>query len=55
MQVRKAVSVLPDPVGAAIRVCRPWAMAGQPAAWASVGSVEPAAEPPLNDGVEGGG
>ena len=38
MQVRKAVSVLPDPVGAAISVCRPSAMAGQPAAWASVGA-----------------
>ena len=38
MQVRKAVRVLPDPVGAAMSVCRPWAMAGQPVAWASVGA-----------------
>ena len=36
-QVRNAASVFPEPVGAAISVCRPLAMAGQPRAWASVG------------------
>src|SRR5215218_139067 len=35
---RKAVSVLPDPVGARISVCPPWAMAGQPCDWTAVGS-----------------
>ena len=38
MHVMKAASVLPDPVGAAISVCRPSAIAGQPASWASVGA-----------------
>src|SRR5262245_21545897 len=37
MQTRKAASVLPVPVGAAISVSRPCAIAGQPCAWASVG------------------
>jgi hypothetical protein len=35
---RNAVSVLPEPVGARIRVWSPAAMAGQPRAWASVGA-----------------
>jgi hypothetical protein len=35
---RKAASVLPDPVGARIRVCSPEAMAGQPCSWAGVGA-----------------
>lgn len=30
--------VLPDPVGARIRVCSPAAMAGQPCSWAAVGA-----------------
>src|SRR5215207_8556673 len=34
---RNAASVLPDPVGARIRVCSPRAMAGQPWSWAAVG------------------
>lgn len=38
MPHRKAVSVLPDPVGARISVCRPAAMAGQPCSWAVVGA-----------------
>ncbi len=38
MPHRKAVRVLPDPVGARIRVWSPAAMAGQPWAWASVGA-----------------
>src|SRR5262249_13367225 len=37
MQTRKAASVLPVPVGAAISVSRPCAIAGQPCACASVG------------------
>ena len=44
MHVRNAAKVLPEPVGAAMRVCVPWAIAGQPWAWASVG----AANLPLN-------
>ena len=35
---RNAARVLPDPVGARIRVWSPAAMAGQPLAWASVGA-----------------
>ena len=38
MAARNAASVLPDPVGAAISVCSPRAMAGQAAACAGVGS-----------------
>ena len=38
MAVRKAVSVLPEPVGAATRVSRPLAIAGQAAICASVGA-----------------
>ena len=38
MPHRKAVRVLPDPVGARISVWSPAAMAGQPRACASVGS-----------------
>ena len=37
MQVKNAARVFPDPVGADIRVWVPWAMAGHPRAWASVG------------------
>ena len=37
MPVRKAASVLPEPVGAAISVSSPAAIAGQPSAWGSVG------------------
>ena len=36
--VRNAASVLPEPVGAAMSVCRPDAIAGQPSACASVGA-----------------
>ncbi len=32
------MSVLPDPVGARIRVCSPAAMAGHPFSWACVGA-----------------
>ena len=38
MPHRNAASVLPDPVGARIRLWLPPAMAGQPWAWAAVGS-----------------
>ena len=38
MQMRNAASVFPEPVGAEISVCLPPAMAGQPCAWASVGT-----------------
>src|SRR5690554_5935838 len=38
MPHRKAASVLPEPVGARIRLWRPPAMAGQPWACAAVGS-----------------
>jgi hypothetical protein len=36
MAARKAASVLPDPVGAAISACRPLAMAGQASICAGV-------------------
>ena len=36
--VRKAASVLPEPVGAAISVSSPRRMARQPSSWAAVGS-----------------
>ena len=35
---RNAVSVLPLPVGAQTRVCRPSVIGGQPRTWAGVGS-----------------
>ena len=38
MADRKAVRVLPLPVGAQMSVCRPSAMGGQPCTWAGVGS-----------------
>ena len=38
MLARKAASVLPEPVGAAISVSRPEAISGQPSACASVGA-----------------
>jgi len=38
MADRKAASVLPEPVGAAISVCRPAAIAGHAAACAGVGT-----------------
>ena len=38
MPQRKLARVLPEPVGAQIRVWAPEAMAGQPLAWAGVGS-----------------
>ena len=38
MPQRKAVRVLPEPVGARISVWSPAAMAGQPWSWASVGA-----------------
>ena len=37
MQSKNADSVLPEPVGAAISVSSPAAIAGQPADWAGVG------------------
>src|SRR5262245_40222627 len=37
MQTRKAASVLPDPVGAAMRTSRPAAIRGQPSTWAGTG------------------
>src|SRR5258706_15782287 len=38
IEVRKAASVFPEPVGAAMSVCSPRRMADQPSAWAAVGS-----------------
>ena len=38
MHVRNAASVFPDPVGAAISVCRPFAMASHPSPCAPVGA-----------------
>src|SRR3989442_784434 len=38
MTHRKAARVLPDPVGARIRVCSPRLMAAQPCSWAGVGT-----------------
>src|SRR5688572_3912994 len=40
MPARKAASVLPEPVGAAMRTSRPERITGQPAAWASVGAAK---------------
>ena len=37
MAARTPASVLPEPVGAQINVCRPAWIAGQPRVWASVG------------------
>ena len=37
MQTRNAASVFPEPVGAAISVCRPAAISRQPPACGSVG------------------
>jgi len=37
MQLKKAASVLPEPVGAEIRVVRPAMMCGQPCSCGSVG------------------
>ena len=37
MHTRNAASVLPEPVGAAISVCRPAAISAQPSACGSVG------------------
>jgi hypothetical protein len=48
---RKAVSVLPEPVGAAISVERRWRISGHAWAWASV-TGEGAAEPGADGGVE---
>ena len=45
MQTRNAARVLPEPVGAAISVCRPAAISRQPAACGSVG---PAGNRPSN-------
>ena len=53
MAVRNAASVLPDPVGAAMSVCRPVAD-GRPAATLRGGRLaEGCREPPLNDWMEG--
>ena len=38
MALRKAASVLPEPVGAAMSVCRPSAIASQPRSCAAVGA-----------------
>ena len=40
MHQRKAASVLPEPVGAQMRVCEPLEIAGQPSACACVGSAK---------------
>ena len=52
MQVMKAASVLPDPVGAAISVCRPLGYGG-PARFLGVrGGLEALVEPALDQGME---
>ena len=43
IEARNAVSVLPLPVGAQIRVCSPAAIGGQPSIWAGVGAGNDAA------------
>src|SRR5277367_6185233 len=50
MAARKAASVLPDPVGAAISVWRPALMAGQASAWAGVGAAKLSANHPATAG-----
>ncbi len=37
MATRNPARVLPDPVGAAMRVSVPWAMSGQPCSWGREG------------------
>ena len=54
MHVKNAARVLPEPVGAAISVCCPRAMAGQPSACGSVGSPNSPANPVAHEGVEQG-
>ena len=49
---RKAVRVLPVPVGARMRVLSPRAMAGQPCCWGDGGGLEDLAEPLRGDGVK---
>ena len=53
MADRKAASVLPDPVGAAMRMLRPARISGQPSAGAP-SARRAVGEPALDDGVEGG-
>src|SRR6266511_282339 len=49
-QARNAASVLPEPVGARMRVLRPAAMAGQPSRCAGVGSPRAARNHSRTDG-----
>ena len=52
MAARNAASVLPEPVGAAISVCRPAWIAGHAARCGRVGSAKAAAEPRRDGGME---
>ncbi len=54
MAARKAASVLPEPVGAAIRVWRPAWISGQARACGSVGEPKRFVEPGGDGGVEAG-
>ncbi len=54
MAERKAARVLPEPVGAAISVCRPSRIAGQPSRCGGVGLAEPGLEPPPHRRVKAG-
>lgn len=53
MHHKNAASVFPDPVGAQIRVCSPAAIAGQPCAWAAVGSAKVERNQSAAAGVKG--
>jgi hypothetical protein len=48
--VRKAASVLPDPVGAQISVCSPARMCGHPSTWGGVGDGNELANHPATAG-----
>jgi hypothetical protein len=50
MDQRKAARVLPEPVGAAMRVFRPEAISRQPSAWGAVGSPNRSANQPATRG-----
>ncbi len=51
MATRKPARVLPDPVGAAMRVSVPPAMSGQPCSWGSEG---PSGKRPANHAATAG-
>jgi len=55
MAVRKAASVLPDPVGARRSVLLPDKMGGHPSACARVGEAKEASNQPLTGGLNWAG